>query len=139
MFLNSNTGLLGQGNENMAANTGQRGKRAVAGQLGQDSWDRKAWAGQDSWRMSGWYRQDKKGRTGWPEHDRRTGQLAQDNLRRDNGGRTAMTVKLGHDIRDMISAMTLDRITQIGQSEQALTGQHGQVRQDRMPGHDNKD
>jgi hypothetical protein len=75
----SKTGLLGQGNENMAANTGQRGKRAVAGQLGQDSWDRKAWAGQDSWRMSGWYRQDMKGRTGWPEHDRRTGQLAQDN------------------------------------------------------------
>jgi hypothetical protein len=70
----SKTGLLGQGNENMAANTVQDSgekelwqdswdRKAWAGQLGQDSWDRKSWAGQDSWRMSGWYREDRMART----------------------------------------------------------------------------
>jgi hypothetical protein len=41
-------------------------------------------------------------------------------LRWDNNGRTVMTVKLGYDIWDMTSAMTLDR-------------QPGQVRLDRSP------
>jgi hypothetical protein len=44
----------------------------------------------------------------------------------------AMTVKLGHYIWDMTSAMMLDRITQTDQSGQVgLTGQPGQLRQDR--------
>jgi hypothetical protein len=43
-----------------------------------------------------------------------------------------MTVRLGHDIRDMTSAMTLDMTGQTGQSGQvSLTGHPGQVRQDR--------
>jgi hypothetical protein len=56
-------------------------------------------------------------------------------------GRTAITVRLRHDIWDMTSAMTLDRTTQTGQSGQVgltgqagqdrLTGQPGQIRQDR--------
>jgi hypothetical protein len=49
-----------------------------------------------------------------------------------------MTVKLGHDIWDMTSAMTLDRITQTGQSGQVLTGQPGQDREYKMPGYDKK-
>ncbi len=52
----------------------------------------------------------------------------------------AMTVKLGHYIWDMTSAMTLDRITQTDQSGQVgPTGQPGQLRQDGMPGPDNND
>jgi hypothetical protein len=44
----------------------------------------------------------------------------------------AMTVKLGHYIWDMTSAMTLDRTTQTDQSGQVgLTGQPGQLSQDR--------
>jgi hypothetical protein len=43
-----------------------------------------------------------------------------------------MTVKLGHDIWDMTSAITLDRTGQSGQSGQGdLTGQSAQVNQDR--------
>ena len=43
-----------------------------------------------------------------------------------------MTVKLEHYIWDMTSAITLDRITQTDQSGQVdLTGQPGQLRQDR--------
>ncbi len=42
------------------------------------------------------------------------------------------TVKLGHDIWGMTSAITLDRTAQTCQSEQVvLTDQPGQVRQDR--------
>ncbi len=78
--------------------------------------------------MLGRYRQDQKERTGWPEHDRRsvgTGQLRWDTV-------ALMTVKLGHDIWDMTSAMTLDRITQTDHSGQVgLTSQPGQLTQDR--------
>ncbi len=66
-------------------------------------------------------------------------------LRWDSRGRTAMTVKLGHDIWDMTLVIMLDRTAQTGQSGQVgLTGQPGQVRagQDREDGmlrHDSKD
>jgi hypothetical protein len=99
--------------------------------LGKDGWDRRAWAGQPGQnsqrRQSGWYRPDKKEKTGWPEHYRRTGQLGQ-----RNWDGTTMTVKLGHDMWDMTSAMTLDRAAQTGQSRQisldrsARTGKRGQ-------------
>jgi hypothetical protein len=43
-----------------------------------------------------------------------------------------MTVEFGHDIWDITLAMMLDRITHTGQSGQVdMTGQPGQVRQDR--------
>jgi hypothetical protein len=70
-------------------------------------------------------------------------------LRLDNCGRTAMAVKLGDDISNITSAITLDRTTQAGQYGQisltgrpvrpAWTGQPGQDKEDRMPGHDSKD
>ncbi len=59
--------------------------------LGQDSWDRKAWAGQPGQESLGrtartgqpenvgMVQAGKKERTGWQEHNRRTGQLGQDN------------------------------------------------------------
>ncbi len=54
-----------------------------------------------------------------------TGQLRWDTM-------AAMTVKLGDYIWDMTSAMMLDRITKTDQSGLVgLTGQPGQLRQDR--------
>jgi hypothetical protein len=50
----------------------------------------------------------------------------------DSWDRTAMAVKLRHDINDMTSVMVLDKTAQTGQSGQVgLTDQPGQVRQDR--------
>ncbi len=55
------------------------------------------------------------------------------------------TVKLGHDIWDMTSAITLDRTAgkgkpgQDSQDRSAWTGKAGQDREDGMPGHDSKD
>ncbi len=54
-------------------------------------------------------------------------------LRCDSCDRTAMTVKLWHDMWDMTSAMTLDLTSQTGQCIQVgLTGQPAQVRQERI-------
>jgi hypothetical protein len=54
-------------------------------------------------------------------------------LRWDNHGRTAMTVKLGHDIWYMTWAMMGDRTALTDQSGQVgLTGLPGPVSQDRI-------
>jgi hypothetical protein len=102
------------------------------GQQGQEHDTKYRTAGQKSWRKSGWYRQDRK--RGQGGHNMTEGQTAgTGQLRWDSGGWTAMTVKLGHDIGDMTSAVMLDRTAETGQSGQVgLTDQPGQVRQDRI-------
>jgi hypothetical protein len=128
-----------------------RDKNNGAGQLGQKVWTGQQ--GQDNQRRQlGWYRQDKKEKTGWPDHAEgqghwhRTTEMGK--LRWDNCGRTAMIVKLVHDIWYMTLAMTLERTAQTGQPGQprqvsldrsAWTGQPGPDREDRMPVLDSQD
>ncbi len=72
--------------------------------------------------QAGKEREDRMARTKEKDRSVGAGQLRLDTV-------AAMTVKLGHYIWDMTSAMTLDRITQTDQSGQVgLTGQPGQLK-----------
>jgi hypothetical protein len=81
--------------------------------------------------MSGWYnqaRENRMARTSQKDRAAGTGQL-----RWDNHGRTAMSVKLGHHTWDMMLAMTLDnpdRLVWTGWPDRsAWTGQAGKDRE----------